>query len=132
MRRSTGKTMLVEAIELLVGGRADAAIVRRGAAEARVDGRFDGDDERGEVVLSRVIPADGRSRAYIDGRPAAASLADRARSLVDLHGQHAHQSLMSTAHQRSALDRFGGVDLGPLRTARARVRTRGRTGDPRW
>ena len=115
-----GKTMLVEAIELLVGGRADASIVRHGATEARVDGRFEVAD--GEVVLTRVIPAEGRSRAYIDGRPAtAASLADRARDLVDLHGQHAHQSLMSIARQRAALDRYGGVDLGPLRAARARV-----------
>lgn len=117
-----GKTMLVEAIDLLVGGRADASIVRHGAAEARVDGRFDLGDDVGEVVLTRVVPADGRSRAYVDGRPAtAASLADRARDLVDLHGQHAHQSLMSIAHQRAALDRYGGVDLGPLRAARARV-----------
>ena len=117
-----GKTMLVEAIDLLVGGRADASIVRRGAAEARVDGRFDLGDDGGEVVLTRVIPADGRSRAYVDGRPAtAASLADRARELVDLHGQHAHQSLMSTAHQRAALDQYGSIDLGPLRAARARV-----------
>ena len=117
-----GKTMLVEAIDLLVGGRADASIVRHGAAEARVDGRFDLGDDAGEVVLTRVVPADGRSRAYVDGRPAtAASLADRARDLVDLHGQHAHQSLMSIAHQRAALDRYGGVDLGPLRAARARV-----------
>ena len=62
-----GKTMLVEALELLVGGRADATIVRPGAREARVDGRFVvGDDE---LVLTRVVPADGRSRAYIDGRP---------------------------------------------------------------
>lgn len=117
-----GKTMLVEAIDLLVGGRADASIVRRGAAEARVDGRFDLGHDGGEVVLTRVIPADGRSRAYVDGRPAtAASLADRARELVDLHGQHAHQSLMSTAHQRAALDQYGSIDLGPLRAARARV-----------
>ena len=116
-----GKTMLVEAIDLLVGGRADASIVRHGATEARVDGRFELGDG-GEIVLTRVIPAEGRSRAYVDGRPAtAASLADRARELVDLHGQHAHQSLMSTTHQRAALDRYGGVDLGPLRAARARV-----------
>src|SRR5262245_47733674 len=66
-----GKTMLVEALELVVGGRADAAIVRHGAAEARIDARFaHGDDE---VVLSRAVPIDGRSRAYIDGRPATAA-----------------------------------------------------------
>jgi DNA repair protein RecN (Recombination protein N) len=116
-----GKTMLVEAIELLVGGRADATVVRPGAAEARVDGRFvTGDDA--EFVLSRVVPADGRSRAYVNGRVATvASLADLADPVVDLHGQHAHQSLLSAATQRAALDRFGGVDLEPLRTARARI-----------
>jgi len=116
-----GKTMLVEAIELLTGGRADASIVRHGATEARVDGRFvtaDGD----ETVLSRVVPADGRSRAYVDGRLAtAASLADIAGRMVDLHGQHAHQSLLGAATQRAALDSFGNIDLEPLRTARARI-----------
>ena len=56
-----GKTMLVEAIELLVGGRADAAIVRHGAGEARIEGRFVAADGT-ERILGRVIPADGRSR----------------------------------------------------------------------
>jgi DNA repair protein RecN (Recombination protein N) len=116
-----GKTMLVEAIEQLVGGRADSAIVRRGADEARIDGRFvtaDGD----ERVLTRVIPAEGRSRAYLDGRLATvASLGEVAADIVDLHGQHAHQSLLSPATQRSALDEFGSIDLGPLRAARARL-----------
>ena len=61
-----GKTLLVEAISLLVGGRADATMVRPGAAEARVEGRFVvGDDE---YVVARVVPADGRSRAYVNGR----------------------------------------------------------------
>ena len=112
-----GKTMLVEAIELLVGGRADPVVVRAGAAQAEVEGRFvDGDDE---VVVARVVPADGRSRAYVDGRLAtAAALAELGAGLVDLHGQHAHQSLLATATQRAALDRFGGVDLAPLRAAR--------------
>lgn len=119
-----GKTMLVEAIELLAGGRADATIVRTGADEARVDGRFltERDAETIEVVLTRVVPADGRSRAYVDGRPTTvASLTSEARALVDLHGQHAHQGLMEPTAQRDALDRFGAIDLAPLRRARARV-----------
>src|SRR6185295_6910572 len=59
-----GKTMLIEAINLLVGGRADPSIVRAGAAEARVEGRFVvGDDE---YIVARVIPMDGRSRAYVN------------------------------------------------------------------
>ena len=116
-----GKTMLVEAIELLVGGRADSTMVRHGAVEARVDGRFVGADGV-ERVLTRVIPAEGRSRAYVDGRLATvASLGEIAADIVDLHGQHAHQSLLSTVTQRAALDEFGSVDLGPLRAARGRL-----------
>ncbi len=115
-----GKTLLVDAIELLVGGRADSGAVRHGAAECSIEGRFVvGEDE---VVLSRVIPRDGRSRAYRNGRLATVTqLAEEGRRLVDLHGQHSHQSLLGVAEQRSALDRFGGVDLSALREARARV-----------
>lgn len=115
-----GKTMLVEAINLLVGGRADVARLRPGATEARVEGRFiDGDEE---YVLCRVVPADGRSRAYVNGRLATVStLAEIGARLVDLHGQHAHQSLLGAATQRAALDRYAGVDLAPLRAARARL-----------
>ncbi|MFW2335503.1 DNA repair protein RecN [Ilumatobacter sp.] len=119
-----GKTMLVEAIGLLVGGRADASAVRSGAPEARIDGRFETETPDGvdEIVLSRVVLAEGRSRAYVNGRPATvASLAEITRELVDLHGQHAHQSLLSTATQRAALDEFGAIDLGDLRSARARL-----------
>ena len=115
-----GKTMLVEAIDLLVGGRADPTLVRPGAAEARVEGRFVIDDN--ELVLARVIPAEGRSRSYVNGRLATVTtLAEEGVRLVDLHGQHSHQSLLATAAQRTALDRFGTVDLAPLRAARARL-----------
>lgn len=113
-----GKTLVVTAIELLMGSRAEPGLVRPGATEAVVEGRFVSGD--GDVVLRRVIPAKGRSRAYIDGRMAAsAELAERGAALVDLHGQHDHQSLLTSSVQRRALDRFGGVDLDPLRTARA-------------
>ena len=120
-----GKTMLVEAISLLVGGRADAGLVRAGASEAVVEGRFvlDRDDRDDEVVLTRVVPADGRSRAYRNGRLAtAAELAEEGRALVDLHGQHQHQSLLSSSTQRAALDRFGGVPVTPLAEARQAVK----------
>ncbi len=120
-----GKTLVVTAIELLVGGRADAAVVRPGAAEARVEGRFRRPPSEGvddEIVLCRVIPAEGRSRAYVDGRLAPVSaLAEVGASLVDLHGQHSHQSLLASAAQRRALDRYAGIDLEPLRKARGHL-----------
>ena len=66
-----------------------------------------------------MVPASGRSRGYVDGHLATlAELGERGASLVDLHGQHDHQSLLTPAVQRRALDRFGGIDLEPLRTAR--------------
>jgi DNA repair protein RecN (Recombination protein N) len=137
-----GKTLVVDAIELLVGGRADPVLVRAGADEAWVEGRFlrprgarhdgrdhgrdardEGQDEgQDEIVLARAIPRSGRSRAYIDGRLATAGeLAAVGVELVDLHGQHAHQSLLHMAAQREALDRFGRVDLGPLQAARQEI-----------
>ena len=115
-----GKTMIVEAINLLVGGRADAGMVRPGASEARVEGRFVFGDE--EVILCRTIPLDGRSRAYVNGRLATVGqLAEHGLDLVDMHGQHAHQSLLGAKAQREALDAYAKVDLEPLRNARAVV-----------
>ncbi len=115
-----GKTMVMGAVELLLGGRADPSIVRPGAVEAVVEGRFVLDE--GEHVLRRVVPADGRSRAYVDGHlETAGSLAEVAGRLVDLHGQHAHQRLLGATAQRDALDRFGAIDLAPLAEARRRV-----------
>ena len=122
-----GKTLLVEAVELLVGGRADTTLVRDGAAEARVEGRFVDAETGDEVVLARVVPVDGRSRAYVDGRLATVGeLAEVGARLVDLHGQHAHQSLLAAGVQRAALDRFIGPPatdpLAAHRAARAEMR----------
>src|ERR1700722_17979523 len=104
-----GKTLIVDAISLLLGGRADASLVRPGADEAVVEGRFVTGAEA-EVVLTRGVPASGRARAYVDGRMASApQLAELGGRLVDLHGQHAHQSLLHPAAQRAALDAAGGV-----------------------
>jgi len=115
-----GKTMIVEAIGLLLGGRADVGVVRPGADEARIEGRFV--DVSGERILTRVVPADGRSRAYVNGRLATVSqLAEIGSELVDIHGQHAHQSLLSAQDQREALDDFAGIDLGALHAARDRL-----------
>lgn len=115
-----GKTMIIEAINLLVGGRAEAGMVRHGSDEARVDGRFIDPETDDEVILSRVIPLDGRSRAYIDGAPATVgALGEVGSRLVDLHGQHAHQSLLGERAQRMALDAYGSIDLGPVELAKA-------------
>lgn len=126
-----GKTMLVEAINLLVGERADPGRVRAGATQARVEGRFihavgeerlslaEGDDE---YVIARVVPTDGRSRAYINGRLATVGqLAELGATLVDIHGQHSHQSLLTPAVQRAALDTFANTDLAALRQARGEL-----------
>lgn len=122
-----GKTLVVEALGLLVGERAEAMLVRPGAVEALVEGRFTagppgagGQDER---ILARAVAAGGRSRAYLDGRMASASaLAGAAGDLLDLHGQHAAQSLLSPATQRAALDLAGGVDTATLDDVRRRLR----------
>jgi len=117
-----GKTLVVEAIELLVGGRADSVLVRPGAAEAWVEGRFVTPDGT-EVILARAVPAAGRSRAYVDGRMAPiAALAEQGAHLIDLHGQHDHQSLLQPAVQRGALDVHAGIDRSDLQAARARLR----------
>ncbi|MFM7225260.1 MAG: AAA family ATPase, partial [Actinomycetota bacterium] len=122
-----GKTLLIDALELLCGGRADLALVREGATEARVEGRFVADPQcapegfcDGELVLARVVPSDGRSRGYVNGRLATAGeLAALTAGLVDLHGQHSQQALLAPAAQRSILDGYAGE---PALTARAEYR----------
>ncbi|MDE3204451.1 MAG: DNA repair protein RecN [Acidobacteriota bacterium] len=80
-------------------------------------------DGRLEVVLTRVVPASGRSRCYADGQMvSAARLAEMGRALVDIHGQNAHQSLLSPAAQRDALDRGGHIDTSEVRSLRGRIR----------
>ena len=101
--------------------------MRDGSDEARVEGRFVDPDTGDETVLARVIPRDGRSRAYVDGRLATVGeLAELGAALVDLYGQHAHQSLLDPAVQRAALDRFVGPAaadaLARYRDARAAMR----------
>ncbi len=116
-----GKTMVVEALALLSGARPDSARVRHGADEATVEGLFAAGDE--EHVLRRVVPATGRSRAYVDGElVTAASLGELAASMVELNGQHAQQELLRAGSQRRALDRFCGVDRSDLLALRDAVR----------
>jgi DNA repair protein RecN (Recombination protein N) len=116
-----GKTMIVEAISLLVGQRADPDMIRPGAGELRVEGRLVGADGE-EHVVARVVPRDGRSRAYIDGRLATVGqLADIAAGVIDLHGQHTHQGLLGVAAQREALDAYAGIDVAELRAVRGEL-----------
>jgi DNA repair protein RecN (Recombination protein N) len=100
-----GKTVLVGALKLLLGERADATFVRAGAAEAVVEGRFTIAGE--ERTARRRVGADGRSKCYLDGEMATVgALADSLGSLVDLHGQHDHQELLRAAAHAGLFDRF--------------------------
>ncbi len=131
-----GKTMLLTGLGLLLGGRADAAAVRRGHERADVDGRFRvdpsgraarraveaGADLDGEaLVVSRVVAAgdaSGRSRSFLGGRPAPVSvLADLAEDLVAVHGQADQRGLLRPAVQRRVLDRYAGPDAAEALTA---------------
>jgi DNA repair protein RecN (Recombination protein N) len=116
-----GKTLLVHALQLVLGGRAVPGLVRAGAEEALVEARFDeAGDER---TLARAVPVSGRSRAWVDGRMApVGSLAELGSQLVDIHGQHEQQSLLSVAGQRAVLDAFARADLAPLASARSALR----------
>ena len=115
-----GKTLLVGALSLLLGGRADPTVVRSGADEAYVEGRFAGPDGDDGVVLARSVAREGRSKAWVDGRSVpVGALAEAAAGLIELHGQHQHRALVVPEAQRRALDAFGGVDTGPLDAARA-------------
>jgi DNA repair protein RecN (Recombination protein N) len=120
-----GKSILVDAIELLVGGRADATVVREGAEKAELSAEFEVESEElslwvkesdlegdaGQLILRRTIDRSGRSRAFINGHAAtAAQLREAGERLVDIHGQHAHQSLLRAAGQRELLDGHAGAE----------------------
>jgi DNA repair protein RecN (Recombination protein N) len=120
-----GKTLVVEALQLVLGGRAHPAIVRAGATEALVEARFviEAPEGEREVIIARAVPAEGRSRAWVDGRMSPVSaLAETASSLVEIHGQHAHQSLVTPAEQRAVLDAYAGTDTDAVLALRARLR----------
>ena len=113
-----GKSVLVGARDLVLGGRADASVVRDGAKEAEVEAVFELGLERkvggGEtcVTVRRTVTAQGRSRAWIDDESVTvAELKELGAQLVDIHGPTANQRLAEEDFQRKALDAFGGVDL---------------------
>jgi DNA repair protein RecN (Recombination protein N) len=123
-----GKTMVVTGLGLLFGGRAESGLVRAGSARAAIDGRvrIDGrvaahrraddlgaDVDDGVLLLSRVVGADGRSRAQVGGRSVpVGTLAEFADELIAVHGQTDQLRLRSAVTQRESIDRFGGDDVG--------------------
>ncbi len=114
----TGKTMVTVGLQLALGRRGGSSMVRKGAGSAKVQARFDapahavteGWSEDGEIVLARTVSAEGRSTARVGGQLAPVSaLAELASELVEVHGQHEGQRLLSTATQTAFLDRFAGA-----------------------
>jgi len=104
-----GKSILVGAVGLLVGGRASADLVRTGEDTAAVQAVFEKPDG-GEVIVRREVSSQGRSRAFVDGAlVTSAALRDAAGALVDLHGQHEHQVLLDPAAHLDVLDEFAGL-----------------------
>jgi DNA repair protein RecN (Recombination protein N) len=129
-----GKSMLVDALALLLGERAASGSVRPGAAKTIVEGAFEGldrvsrvrvealglDVEDGRVVIRREVSAEGRSRAWVNGSPTtAAVLAELGALLVDLHGQHETQSLLRPDAQRDILDAFAHAESERLAVGEA-------------
>jgi DNA repair protein RecN (Recombination protein N) len=104
-----GKSILVGAVGLLVGGRASADLVRTGEETATVEAIFDKADGR-ELIVRREVSAQGRSRAFVDGALCtSAALRDTCGHLVDLHGQHEHQLLLDPAAHLEVLDAFAAA-----------------------
>src|SRR6059058_4709982 len=120
-----GKSILVDALQLLAGGRAGAEVVRHGAERAEVSGTFELSQPAhelqqwleeqsvsgaGELTVRRVVGADGRSRAYLNGQTVPVQLLREAGNiLIDIHGQHEFQSLTRSAAQRALLDGYGSL-----------------------
>jgi DNA repair protein RecN (Recombination protein N) len=105
-----GKSVIVEAIDLLLGGRASADLVRTGEKQAVVQAIFER-PSGAEVLVRREVSAQGRSRAFIDEALATTgALRELAASLIDLHGQHEHQQLLDPSEHVVLLDAFAGLD----------------------
>jgi DNA replication and repair protein RecN len=120
-----GKSILVDALALALGDRGDAGVVRAGAARAEISAEFEVAglaalqvwltenelDDDGNCLLRRVIDNSGRSRCFVNGRAVSAQqLREAGEFLVDIHGQHAHQSLLKAAAQRELLDGYGELN----------------------
>lgn len=123
-----GKSILIDALELVLGARSDTGLIREGASRTEVCAEFDvtprarkwlsaaGLDEADTIILRRTVDVKGRSRAWINATPVTvAQIRELGERLVDIHGQHAHQSLLKASHQLQLVDGFGATQ--PLRLA---------------
>jgi DNA repair protein RecN (Recombination protein N) len=129
-----GKSILLDALGLALGARADAGVVREGAERASVAASFDlpathpararlaaqGLDAEGDLILRRLVGADGRSRAFVNDQPVSVGLLrELGAALVEIHGQFETQGLLDAATHRDALDAFAGHDAQRTATAAA-------------
>jgi DNA repair protein RecN (Recombination protein N) len=127
-----GKSILVDALGLVLGDRGDTSVVRGGAERAEITAEFEIPEgsaltgwlaereleNEGSCLLRRVLDAGGRSRAFVNGTPVTlAQLREAGEFLVDIHGQHEHQSLLRAAAQRELLDAYAGTKASAGRTA---------------
>jgi DNA repair protein RecN (Recombination protein N) len=124
-----GKTMILTALNLILGGKADSSLVRKGAERLVASGKFsipkaqeilfeDALIEDGELIVVRTVNADGKSKATTNGVSATAStLATFGENLVEVHGQAANHTITKASRQRELVDRFGSIDLGKYQSA---------------
>jgi len=135
-----GKSILLDALSLAIGGRGDASLVRHGAPQGQITAVFDvpaahpvrqiltenAIDDDGDIILRRVQTADGRSRVFVNDQAASVSLMRQVgRALVEIHGQHDERALVDAAAHRDLLDAFGGHLLEAAAVAEAWKRWRG-------
>jgi DNA repair protein RecN (Recombination protein N) len=120
-----GKTMILTALNLVLGGKSDSALVRHGADRLMATAHFSlpkseqgsfeeigAEVEDGSIIISRTVGADGKSKALCGGNAVpAGTLAELTSSLIEIHGQSANSQIVKTARQRELLDRFGGADI---------------------
>ncbi|MCL2332236.1 MAG: DNA repair protein RecN [Actinomycetia bacterium] len=108
-----GKTVLLSALQLLMGGRGDANMLRPGADSAQVEAQFSG-----ELVAARTLMVGGRNRCLLDGDlSTVGALAETIGPLIDLHGQHDHQELLHPSNHLDYLDRSAAARIAPLQSA---------------
>jgi DNA repair protein RecN (Recombination protein N) len=124
-----GKTMILTALNLILGGKADSALVRKGSERLVASGRFSIPQtsehlfeevlvEDGELIVTRTVAADGKSKATTNGVSATAStLSAVGENLVEVHGQAANQNITKSSRQRELVDRFGKINLGDYQIA---------------